>query len=176
MRLLRFPWDAALLRRRALPLPESAFATDMLRAFGKEMGEMVVSLQAAGLAATQLDLDPAWRIIALGLGNDAYSILCNPEIVSSRGESWSVEACLSFASVPEQMPAPGALVVRWRSVEGKVQETECQPNAARAVAHEIDHLNGKLIIDRMGELQRRIFLRKVEKRRRSGRSESGEAS
>jgi peptide deformylase len=167
MRLLHFPQDARLLRRRADPLPESAFGTDSLRIYASELGRLLVAHEGMGLAATQVDFDPAWRIVVIAQGSN-YSALCNPEIVSTRGESWATEGCLSFASVPEPLPAPAGLVVRYRSVDGKRREVECDINGARCVAHEVDHLNGKLIIDRMGELQRRIFLGKVYRRRRAG--------
>jgi peptide deformylase len=176
MRLLQFPQDAWLLRRRADPLPDSAFGTDTLKAFASELAETMLEHGGIGLAATQVDFNPAWRVIALQVSGNMTSTLCNPQIVSTRGESWASEGCLSFASVPEQMPAPGSLVVQFRSVDGKRHEVECDVNGARCVWHEVDHLNGKLMIDRMGELQRRIFMTKVRKARLAGRSVGGAAS
>jgi peptide deformylase len=167
MRLLTFPGDLSMLRRVADPLPDSAFGTEKLKTFAELMAIEMVEREGVGLASTQTDIHPAWRIIVLGLGAQKASTLCNPEIIDHSGESWATEGCLSFASVHEQLPAPASLTVRYRTVDGQSRETTCDINGARGVWHEVAHLNGELLIDRMGELQRRIFLVKVKKRRRA---------
>lgn len=172
-RILQFPEDLALLRRRALPLPDSAFGTPVLREYAQQLGVAMLLHKGIGIAATQVEFDPCWRVVIVSMGGNAYSALCNPEITDAGGTIEYQEGCLSFSSVTERLLGPMRVVVRYRTTGGETREKECDVNASRVVFHECEHLDGKLMIDRMGELQRRMFLRKVGRQRREEAEEAG---
>lgn len=164
-RLLHFPEDAPALRRVAVPVPDSEFGGDKLRDLTRVLGVTMLSNRGAGLAATQLDVEPCWRVIVIGEGN-VWIPLCNPEIIRRWGTQTGDEGCLSFASVGERLEALAHLVVKYRNPDGKAEEVDCDGFRARAVSHEVQHLDGYLLIDRMGTLQRKMFLDRVTKVRK----------
>jgi peptide deformylase len=166
-RLLHFPEDAVLLRREAKLVPEGMFGTPGLRALCQTIGVVMLSNRGAGLAATQVDTDPALRVIVIGENQNVWMALCNPVVVRLSGVQKGPEGCLSFGSVQEPMEAPGRLVVRYRDPDGRACEVECEGFRARAVWHETRHLDGSLLIDRMGTLQRTLFLKQVAKARKA---------
>jgi peptide deformylase len=165
-RLLHFPQDITLLRRVAESVPEEKFNTPELRSYCQLLGVTMLTNRGAGLAATQIDGEPCWRVVVIGEEN-VWMPLCNPEVVRHWGTQEGPEGCLSFASVREKMEAPAHLVVQYRDPSGLKQEVTCGGFRARAVWHETQHLDGKLIIDRMGTLQRRLFLKTVDRARRA---------
>ncbi len=74
--------------------------------------------------------------------------LIDPEIVSSRGSEVSDEGCLSLPRLFAEVSRPAEVVVRARDLHGKWIKVHGEGLLARALCHEIDHLNGRLFIDR----------------------------
>ena len=172
-RVLRYPDDIALLRRRSVDVPDSAFGTSRLRGFGDALGEtLIAQTLGAGLAATQVDVDPVLRVMAVNRGGDAYSVLYNPRVVSHAGEVEGPEGCLSFPGVNEQLTAPVELVVQYRDAEGAAKERRCVVHMARCVWRTVQYLDGKTVLDRMGAMKRRSFIKNLERWRREEDEES----
>ena len=149
-RLVLFP--DRKLRRRAESLPGSAFGTSTLRTYCQVIANLLTSAERAHvLAATQVDLDPAWRVIAVSAenGKSGVSILCNPVVTNEGGGSLDFENSASFACVPCQLSAPSKLTVEYRTPDGKARKVECTRTGARAVFQGVESLNGKIILDRM---------------------------
>ena len=181
MRILEWPRDAALLRRVARPVLESEFASQELVDFGSRLGDLMMRSGGLGLAATQVaessqrhqDTGTSarggepWAMFAIRLDENAFSIVCNPEIQHTANWTMGSEACLSFASVVETLKAPDIVVFTGRTPRGKVDGTAYNGIHARCVFHECEHLKGRTMIDRMGVLQRRLFMQRVTKARAS---------
>ena len=154
-----------VLRRQAAPV--TAFDED-LKALVADMFETMYETQGVGLAAPQVgDLR---RIIVLDLGVHDPSFhpvaLINPEVVSVQGEIEADEGCLSFPDLTADVRRPSAARVRGCDPDGAPLELELTDLGARAVLHEIDHLNGVLFIDHVGSLKRQFMrgaLRKLQK-------------
>src|SRR5262249_40160339 len=91
-------------------------------------------------------------------------VFINPEIVAKDGEQCAPEGCLSFPGVTEEIKRASKVRVRALGVDGKTFELEAEGLLAVAVQHENDHLDGVLMIDRMGMLKKRIVQRKMQKR------------
>jgi peptide deformylase len=120
----------------------------------------------AGLASTQVREAPggeAWRILVLRTADNSWGALVNPVITLAQGTTVEPEGCLSFASVHEPLPAPEMIAVDFRDVHGKALQMALTDHHARAVWHEVKHLDGELIVDRMKPLQRKLFLKAVAK-------------
>jgi peptide deformylase len=92
----------------------------------------------------------------------------NPEIVSLASEMHlHEEGCLSIPDVRVEIERPASLVVRYTDREGKRQELEASGLLATAIQHEINHLDGKLIIDFLSSLKRDMVVRKFKKQART---------
>jgi peptide deformylase len=82
------------------------------------------------------------------------------------------EGCLSIPDVRVEIERPGSLRVRYLDRDGKTQELEAEGLLATAIQHEIDHLDGRLIIDFLSRLKRDIIVRKFKKGMRPGASDA----
>ena len=91
-------------------------------------------------------------------------MLINPEIVSLGSEMrLHEEGCLSIPDVRVEIERPSTVTVRYLDRDGKPQELAADGLLATAIQHEIDHLNGKLIIDFLSRLKRDIIVRRFKK-------------
>ncbi len=114
-----------------------------------------------GLAAPQIGITK--RLIVADIGEGAVR-LANPEIVKIKGTDKMVEGCLSIPDVTVDIERPYEVVVTGLNKRGKTVELEVKGLLARVLQHEIDHLNGKLIIDYASLLEK--FKLKMHKGRR----------
>lgn len=104
-----------------------------------------------GLAANQIGLDLSMAVIDTGNG---AKVLINPKITASSGEVIDEEGCLSMPGVFFKIKRPESVEVEALDRYGNLIKINAQGLEARAICHEIDHLNGKLIIDRIGFWQK----------------------
>ena len=94
--------------------------------------------------------------------------LINPEIVERTGRQVEEEGCLSLPEIREKVERAASVKVRAQDVTGKWFEVEGEELLARALQHEIDHLDGVLFIDRISRLKREMVLRKIRKLQKNG--------
>jgi peptide deformylase len=152
------------LRQIARPVAPEAIGTKVLRAQAEEM-------KAAGLAHNQIGGDLAlavvpWQVPA-GPKTFRWSLICvaNPEIVEAGPMERGEEGCLSLAALPVHVDAPKWVRVRAIHVEdGATLEARIEGYPARVWAHEVDHLRGRVLADRVQPPWRRIFLKHVTKK------------
>jgi peptide deformylase len=118
-----------------------------------------------GLAAPQIGVNLRVAVIDLSVGADpgARIALVNPEVVESSGEQKEEEGCLSIPDFTERVVRPVRVRARFRDAGGEEKEIEAEGLLARALCHEIDHLNGVLYIDRLRGLKRELTWRKIQK-------------
>jgi len=90
-------------------------------------------------------------------------ILVNPEIISASGEAAIVEGCLSVPDYSAEVPRHQKIVVKALTLDEEEIELTLEDFPAIVIQHEIDHLHGKLFIDRISRLKRNIFERKLKK-------------
>jgi peptide deformylase len=156
------------LREKAKPVAE---ITEEIRRLVEDMAETMYAAPGVGLAATQLG--EAHRIFVIDVaGEDEPSqlrVFINPEIVAREGACTWEEGCLSFPTIVEEIDRAERVRVRALGIDGKPFELEADGLLAIAVQHELDHLDGVLMIDRMGALKKRIVDRKM-RRREQGRA------
>jgi len=94
--------------------------------------------------------------------------MINPEILSfSEEKRVYEEGCLSIPEVRVEIERPASVHVRFLDLEGRQQELKADGLLATAIQHEIDHLNGRLIIDYLSRLKRDIIVRKFKKQAKS---------
>lgn len=86
-------------------------------------------------------------------------VMINPKILSSAGEALDIEGCLSMPGLyVENVKRPDSIVVEYYDLEGKRHELETSGHFARVIQHELDHLDGVLFLDRLGNLEKRNFM------------------
>lgn len=136
--------------------------TDFDQALRDEVDRMIqimVDARGVGLAAPQVGSLRRLAVIMAGEDQPAL-VLCNPEIVwRSEEQDIDSEGCLSIGEISVDVPRAVAIHVRAQDVEGNVFELEPEGFAARVIQHELDHLDGVLILDRTAPEQRREALR-----------------
>ena len=110
----------------------------------KKMSEIMYCLKGIGLAAPQVGtLD---RVIIADIGEGLISMV-NPEILTGFGEDYLEEGCLSLPETTVNVKRQQSVFVRYLDKNENEKESEIDGLTARVIQHEIDHLNGVLIID-----------------------------
>lgn len=123
------------------------------------VADMVETMHAApgiGLAAPQVGIDRRVAVIDLSVGEsaDALLVLVNPRIVEQEGSAVDVEGCLSLPGITEKVERPTRIVVEAAHVSGEPYSVEAEDWMARAICHELDHLDGVLFTDRLSGLKK----------------------
>jgi len=95
-------------------------------------------------------------------------VLINPEIIAQEGKQVEEEGCLSLPEIREKVTRAEWVKVRAQDVKGEWFEVEGTELLARAMQHEIDHLDGVLFIDRLSRLKRDLVIRKIKKLIKNG--------
>ena len=141
--------------------------TDISAELCKLSEDMVETMRAArgiGLAANQIGVSV--RIISLEVELEKEApplILLNPEIVEVASEETAEEGCLSLPGFYETVKRARQVLVKAITLEGKEFSLECEGLLARAFQHEIDHLNGVLLVDHLSPVKRQLFRKEYMK-------------
>jgi peptide deformylase len=138
------------------------------------LDDMVLAMYAApgiGLAAPQIGVSLRACVIDLTAGKRGGTVitLVNPEFVEREGMQLEEEGCLSVPGFQATVPRPQRVVVKGQDRDGDEVVVEGEGLLARALQHELDHLDGRLFLDRLRGLQRDVIVRKIRKLQRSGR-------
>jgi peptide deformylase len=149
--------------------PVTVFDAD-LRTLVEEMFESMYAAQGIGLAAPQIALPKRLTVIDVSYKKNAQEklVLINPEVVETRGKQVEEEGCLSLPEIREKVARAAWVKVKAQNERGEWFEVEGEELLARAILHEIDHLNGVLFIDRISRLKRELVLRKIKKMQKNG--------
>ncbi|HHW02937.1 MAG TPA: peptide deformylase [Thermoanaerobacterales bacterium] len=132
-----------ILRKKAR---EVTVFDDNLKILLEDMAETMKDAKGVGLAAPQVGI--LKRAVVIDVG-DGLIELINPEIVFEEGEVVEVEGCLSIPGVNGEVARPKKVKVKAFDRNGNRIEVEGEDWLARALCHEIDHLNGILFIDKV---------------------------
>jgi len=151
-----------VLRQRCPPVERF---DDDLRRLVDDMVETMHAAPGVGLAAPQVGVVQRVMVVDLSVGEDAEQIhvFVNPEIVEEDGSVVDFEGCLSIPGVNEKVRRPERVRVRARSVDGEELEMGAEDWLARAICHEIDHLDGVLFVDHLRGLRREKARRQLKK-------------
>lgn len=149
------------LRRRAKPVEAIG---DGIRTICEQMVETMLRANGAGLAAPQIGISK--RIIVLDVEGE-FHVLINPELIETSDEVEQVtEGCLSVPGVDAAVGRATRAVIEGTTLDGETVRIEGEGLLARAIQHEMDHLNGNLFLDRLSPARRQSILKEYERRRR----------
>ena len=151
-----------VLRKRADEISDFGPAMEKL---ARRMFEIMYEEDGVGLAAPQAGESCRLAVLDVPLeGEESFTgVLINPKVVESRGTQTDVEGCLSIPGIREQVVRPQWIRVEGFDVHGEPVAFEAEGLLARAVQHEIDHLNGVLFVDRLSPIRRRLLDKKLKR-------------
>jgi len=154
-----------VLRARARPI---AAWDDRLRALALDMVDTMHAANGVGLAAPQIGESVAIFVAQLPeeVAKMEPLILANPELIEEEGSEASSEGCLSLPEIEEEIERPTKIRLRGLAPSGETVDVDADGYLARIMLHELDHLKGILIVDRISPLRRRLLRRQLEKIRK----------
>jgi len=146
-----------ILRKKALPLKN---VDGKVKEIADRMAEAMYANKGIGLAAPQIGI--LSQIIVVDLG-EGLNILINPEIIEGEGESILEEGCLSLPNIEVPVKRMEEVFIRAWNLDGEEVSLELSNFLGRVYQHEIDHLNGILIIHHISRLKRELLVKKMLK-------------
>ncbi|MBS0243960.1 MAG: peptide deformylase [Proteobacteria bacterium] len=152
-----------ILRQTAVPVER---VDEALLKLADDMLETMYEAPGVGLAAPQVGVSRRLIVMDASEKEDAKApiVMINPEIVTLGSEKRTYEeGCLSIPDVKIEIERPGRVAVRYIDREGRQQSLDADGLLATVIQHEIDHLDGRLIIDFMSRLKRDMVIRKFKK-------------
>jgi len=163
LEILKYPHP--VLKKRS---EEVGQIGEEVKALVRDMAETMYHASGIGLAACQVGISR--RVIVLDASpinpEHSFCAVINPEIVFEEGEVDQEEGCLSVPDCLERVKRREKVKVRGTSIEGKEVEISGDGIVAIALQHEIDHLNGILILDKVSRLKREIYRNRLKKEKR----------
>lgn len=179
MQIIKYPHPT--LRHKSKPLKR---VDRELKQIIAEMFDLMYSNQGIGLAANQVDLP--YRLFVMNVKGDPAEegearVFINPVITRKNGSAEAQEGCLSFPEIWAPVRRPEKIVVSAYGIDGQEFTYEMDGLYARAVQHEIDHLDGVVFIDRLSQANQLAvredldeLIREFESSRRLGAIETDE--
>jgi len=145
-----------VLKEKTLPVAD--FDSELQKLID-DMIETMYSAPGVGLAANQIGISKQLVVIDASARDEDSSliVLINPEIECAEGTEDSEEGCLSLPEYTTVIKRSEKVKVKGLDREGKPVEIESDGFLAKVLQHEIDHLNGLLLIDRIGRIKREFF-------------------
>lgn len=139
------------------------FAGTYLYDLVTEMTTIMREERGIGLAANQAGISKAICIIDITQGKNPVEVFINPEILSQSDLIDFEEGCLSIPGVSATTKRFSKIKVKYQDIDGNLKEEDMDGLRAIAIQHEVDHLNGKLYVDKLSRLKRDITLKKYRK-------------
>lgn len=165
----------SVLRRKAEAVRK---IDDDIRQLAGDMIETMYANNGLGLAAEQVGRQEAICVIHVPPGSDQDRernesipmplVLVNPSIVEEIGRETLQEGCLSFPELFVQVERAGEVVVSFTDLENERQMLRATGMLARAIQHELDHLNGVLLVDRMSAVQKVAVSGRLKRIKKAG--------
>lgn len=164
--LLRYGSD--VLHQPAAPVEAITPEIDRL------IDDMIETMYAApgiGLAAPQIGVPLRIFVVDISIGRDPKGliVMVNPEFVERDGMQLEEEGCLSVPGFNATVVRPQRAIVKGLDRSGSEQQVEGTDLLARAFQHEMDHLDGRLFVDRLRGIKREMIVRKIRKLAKAGK-------
>lgn len=161
MRAILF-YNNLILHKKTLPIKD---VNGSIRQLITEMADVMKRSNGIGIAAPQVGESIQLAIVDIpkDMGGTGRIILINPKIVSAYGSEVGEEGCLSVPGVQVKIRRYKEVTVETLNLDGKLVTYKGIGLLARAIQHEVDHLNGVLIIDKIGPVRRILIRRRCDK-------------
>jgi peptide deformylase len=154
-----------VLRKRAEAVSE---IDEGIKKLTSDMLETMYSVSGVGLAAPQVGVSLRLCVIDVDSPRKSPVVMINPEIILCESKIISKEGCLSFPGFFENINRFEKIIVGYTNLNGNRQEIKIQNFLAKAVQHEVDHLDAKLFIDYLPDWKRRSIEKKIKRKKKAG--------
>lgn len=139
---------------------------DRIRKLISDMADTMYAVPGVGLAATQVDVHLCVIVIDVSEKHDQLRVFVNPELVTAEGEVARVEGCLSVPGVYEKVRRAERITVRALDAAGQPFTVEADGMLAVCIQHEMDHLLGRVFVEKLSRLKQSRIRAKLKKRER----------
>jgi len=140
---------------------------DKIRQLIKDLAETMYAAPGVGLAATQVDVHRRVLVVDISPAHDDLRAFINPEIIEASGDANREEGCLSVPGIYDITPRAEHIKVHALGADGKPFTLEADGLLAVCIQHEMDHLDGKVFVEKLSRLKRQRILAKFKKRQRT---------
>jgi peptide deformylase len=161
-------------RLRTVAKPVEVF-DEKLATLADDMIETMYAAKGIGLAATQVNVHQRLLVLDVSDAQDTPRVYINPEILSAEGTETCEEGCLSVPGIYAEVSRAEKVRVSARDRDGHAFEEDLDGLHAVCLQHEMDHLEGKLFVDHLSPLKRRILLKKLDKLRKQAEKDAAKA-
>jgi peptide deformylase len=159
--ILRYP-DPRLRQRSA----RVDRVNDRIRKLIKDMAATMYSAPGVGLAATQVDVHLQVIVIDISATRDQLQVFINPELLAAAGDAEIEEGCLSVPGVYEKVRRAERVTVRALDAGGELFTLAAEGLLAVCIQHEMDHLEGKVFVEKLSRLKQGRILARMRKQER----------
>ena len=139
---------------------------DKIRKLIKDMAETMYAAPGIGLAATQVDVHQRVIVIDISETRDQLQVLINQEILSAEGEEECEEGCLSVPGIYEKVTRAAKITVSALDGDGRSRTIEADGLLAVCIQHEMDHLVGRVFVEKLSQLKQKRIAAKLQKQQR----------
>jgi peptide deformylase len=139
---------------------------DKIHKLIKDMADTMYAAPGIGLAATQVDVHLRVIVIDITETHDQLQVFINPEITSSEGEAEYEEGCLSVPGIFEKVTRAAKITVSALDEHGNQRELETDGLLAVCIQHEMDHLIGRVFVEKLSRLKQQRITAKLVKQQR----------
>lgn len=157
LKIIRYPDP----RLRELSTPLDGI-DDSLRALVDKMFELMFEARGVGLAAPQVGINVRLFVASPDFTPEDRRVYINPRLISVDGAVEEEEGCLSLPNITARIKRYETVTIQATNLEGQIFEETGHDLAARAFQHEIDHLDGRMLIDRMGSVAKLASRRAIK--------------
>jgi peptide deformylase len=154
-----------VLRKRAEAISE---INENIRKLASDMLETMYFALGVGLAAPQVGVSLRLCVIDVDPNKKSSVVMINPEITLGGNKITAEEGCLSFPGFCENVNRFENIIAEYTDLNGNRQEIKAQNFLAKAVLHEIDHLDAKLFIDYLPDWKRKSIEKKIKRKKKAG--------
>lgn len=139
---------------------------DKIRKLIKDMAETMYAAPGIGLAATQVNVHQRLLVIDISETHDQLQVFINPEITSAEGEAECEEGCLSVPGVFEKVTRAAKVTVSALDEHGQQRTIEAEGLLAVCIQHEMDHLVGRVFVEKLSRLKQQRIVARLSKQQR----------
>jgi peptide deformylase len=131
-----------------------------------DMAETMYAAPGIGLAATQVNVHLRLLVIDISETQDQLQVFINPEIIRAEGEKECEEGCLSVPGIYEKVTRAEKVVVKSLDERGQERTVEAEGLLAVCLQHEMDHLLGRVFVEKLSRLKQQRITAKLAKQQR----------
>src|SRR5438105_740042 len=152
-------------RLKKVAAPVTAF-TPEIEKLVRDMAETMYAAPGVGLAATQVDVHKRVVVIDASETKDDLRVFINPELLAAEGEAECEEGCRSVPGYYDQVTRAARITVRACNERGETFTLDADGLLAVCIQHEMDHLEGKVFVEKLSPLKRARLLAKLRKKQK----------